>query len=295
MFKKKSRNNTLFDIEKSTTTFMSLMSKYHKQKRKNNSKDKYFVIRAIDEKRHKLEIEEKDNLYIYKEAKNLAYINQELINKYGTKAKTQAYDESKLQGPIKIGKNNFFDPTIDNAPFQTESSIKLRKKGIIKLPLISQKYSNYINKPLLTYNSSNFLKNKNEDIKNIRMITDYTFNSVKKNTLDNPKNSELNLETETKICSSFRNNNSDRNLFAAENIKNKKIKKHIFRNKNNNFYSDKNIFSNNGSYLTKLSNFKEQLIKEEREKRNYFDKNDYGYNLFKEKYNYVNKKYFYLY
>ena len=78
----------------------------------------------------------------------------------------------------------------------------------------------------------------------------------------------------------------------TEIAKNKNIKRNNFRNRNDKYFSNKNIFSYNGSYLTKLSNFKDQLIKEEREKRNYFGKNDYGYNLFKEKYNFLNKKYF---
>ena len=294
MSKNKLRNNNLFDIEKSTSTFINLMTKYHKQKNKTKNKDKFLVMREIDEKRYKLEIEEKDNMFIYKEAKNLAYINQELINKYGTKAKSQTYDVSKLQGPIKIGKSNFFDPTNENN-LQSNSSLKVLKKGIIKLPLISQNSMKYNKKPLLTYNNSNISKNKNNDIKNFKINTDYFFKSNKTSKLDSPinKNSESNFGTDTNICpSSFRNSKSDRNILLTEIAKNKNIKKNNFRNRNDKYFSNKNIFSYNGSYLTKLSNFKEELIKEEKEKRNYFDRNDYGYKLFKEKYDFLNKKYF---
>ena len=56
MSKNKSKNNNLFDIEKSTSTFINLMTKYHKQKNKTKNKDKFLVMREIDEKRHKLEI-----------------------------------------------------------------------------------------------------------------------------------------------------------------------------------------------------------------------------------------------
>ena len=39
------------------------------------------------------------------------------------------------------------------------------------------------------------------------------------------------------------------------------------------------------NYISNLSNFKEELIKEEKRKRKYFNRNDYGCKTFKEKYN----------
>ena len=296
MSNRKSRNNKLFDIDKSTKTFMTLMTKYRNQKRKTKDKDNNFVIREIDDKRYKLEIEEKDNMYIYKEAKNLAYINQELINRYGAKAKSQTYDISKFQVPIKLGKNTFFDPTKENIE-KSNSSLKIIKKGIIKLPLISQNLTKYNKKPLLTYNNSNCIKNKNEDFKNIKMITDYSLDNNKKYDIPINNNNEPNNGTEKNglLFSLF--SKSENNLLIDENKKNKnikKVKRNSFRNKNNKYCSNIGLLDFNGNYVTKLSKFKDKLIKEEREKRNYFDRNDYGYNLFMEKYDFLNKKYFYL-
>lgn len=305
MSKIKSLNNKLFDFDKSTSTFMHLMAKYRRQKKKIKSNDKMYIAKAIDKKRHELEIEEKDDMYIYREAKNTAHINQELINKYGKKAKTQSYDISKFETPIKLGKQKFFDPTKEN--YLKSNELKtIKEKGIIKLPLISEKYFNK-NKRLLTYINSNMSRNtinrsnkysKDTMLKNAGK--DFSFESNKNINSESPKktkNNESNIPTESNAyTSSFRNSKSDRNILITEVLKhnNSIIKKNKFREgRNNNLYcSNRNIFSYNGAYLTKLSNFKDQLIDEERKRRYYFNKNDYGCNLFKEKYEFLNKKYF---
>ena len=115
------------------------------------------ITQAIDKKRQELEINEKDDMYIYKEAKNTAYINQELINEYGKKAKTQSYDISKYSTPIKLYKQQFFDPTKDNY-INNNIIKKLNYKGIVKLPLINKYYVD--KKPLLTYSNSIISKSK---------------------------------------------------------------------------------------------------------------------------------------
>ena len=54
----------------------------------------------------------------------------------------------------------------------------------------------------------------------------------------------------------------------------------------------KNELSLNDDYISGLTHFKEQLIEEEKQKRKYFNMNDYGCKDFKEKYNYLTRKYF---
>ena len=133
---------------------------------------------------------------------------------------------------------------------------------------------------------------KNADI-------DFSFESNKNLNSESPKktkNNESNYATESNVyTSSFRNSKSDRNILITEVLKNNNsFKKNKFREGRNNnlYYSNRNIFSYNGAYLTRLSNFKDQLINEERKRRYYFNNNDYGCNLFKEKYAFLNKKYF---
>ena len=299
MHKDNSRNNKnkLFDVEKSTRTFMYLMSKYRNQKRKikESKNNRGYIIKTIDDKKRELEREEKEEIFIYKEAKNTAYINQELLNSFGIKAKSKEYDTSKIHAPLKLGKKKFFDPTQNN--IKSNSSTKLLKKGYIELPLIPKSILNYNKKPLLTYNNSiNYKTIKNNSNKNIiPAFTDYSIDSNKKSNFNSPlkNNNESNFETETNICpSSFRNSISDKNILMTEVLKNKITKKNKDKMKKYIYLSNRDIFSYNGSYLNRLSNFKDLLIREERQKRNYFYRNDYGCNLFKEKYAFLNKKYF---
>jgi hypothetical protein len=289
-------NNRLFDITKSSSTFMNLMLKYNNnRKNRMRNKGKGIVAKAIDEKKFKLEQEEKDGAYIYKEAKNISHINQELINTYGIKAKSQIYDTSKFSPPIKIGKKQFFDPTAQYN-LQNSASSKILTKGIINLPLISKDYAKYNKKSFMTLSNPKIIKrnnNSNNIFKNIKANTDYSFESNKKSNSNSPiKNKFDSSETEINMCpSSFRSKNSDNNILLTEVIKNT-----IFKNNNkkrNNFYlNNRDIFSYNGSYLASLSCFKDQLINDEKKQRNYFYRNDYGCNLFKEKYNYLSDKYF---
>jgi hypothetical protein len=257
------------------------------------------MAKIIDNKRHELENQEKDNIYIFKETKNTAHINQQLINEYGQKAKNRSYDVSKYRPSVRIGKMKFFDPTDENYKKLSETK-KLKNKGFLKLPIISE-YASYDKKPLLTYNNSNIVKNKikvnklqkKEKIFQKNIKKQFSFESKKIADISKKiKNSDSNRSIETNECpSTYRNCKSDRNILKE--IIHKTQKRNKFRQRNKNFYfSGQNIFSQNGPYLTTLSNFKEQLINEINKKRKYFDRNDYGCNLFKEKYTFINKKYF---
>ena len=293
LFKNSKNKNKLFDTTKSTSTFLNLMTKYHNRKNKIKDKDKCYIAKEIDVKRFQLENEEKDETYIYKEAKNISYINQELINDYGAKAKSKVYDTSKYKSPIKLGKKLFFDPTEVNN-LQTSSSLKLIRKGVINLPLISKNYNKYNKKPLLTDNNSNTLKN-NSNYKNIfQTNSDYSFESKKKYNIISPIKKILDTsDSETNICpSSFRNKNNDINDVLKEEIKNKIIKTGNKKRIKNLYHSNKDLFSHNGTYLTRLTNFKDYLINEVQKQRIFFYRNDYGCKSFKEKYDFLSKKYF---
>ena len=285
--------NKLFDIEKSSTTFISLMSKYNSRKLKIKNNDKCYIAKEIDKKRFELEKEEKEDLFIFKEAKNISHINQELIFNYGTKAKTKDYNVSKFQSPIKLGKKLFFDPTKYNT--LSNSLTPKIKKGILNLPLISKNSFKHNHKPLLTYSNTNILKNKNKNKKNSTINTDSSLSKYKLINFSPIKsNLDSSIETDTNLCpSSFRNKVNDINEIIKEMIKYKKSKNNKIKRQNNIIYlSNRNFFSYNGSYLTSVTNFKDQLINEEKKQRNYFNRNDYGCKLFKEKYDFLSKKYF---
>ena len=300
---KSEKNNKLFDVEKSTSTFMYLMTKYRNQKKKKKNNDGMYIVKAIDDKRHQLERDEKDNMYIYKEAKNTAHINQELINKYGVKAKTKAYDVSNFQTPMKLGKKKFFDPTKEDYLKPSTSLKKFNNKDMIQLPLIYNSHLNFNKFPLLTYDNSR-KTNKNNPLSKSYQNKEKIFYKPSRN---NPSNTEFSLDSYKKSSSYSHlkdtvNNkgknssstltlgNSEKNILTEVSKKSVNIK---FRNKKNNFLlNNREIFSYNGNYIARLSSFKDQCIKEERRKRHYFNLYDYGCHLSKEKYDYLTKKYF---
>ena len=300
---KSEKNNKLFDVEKSTSTFMYLMTKYRNQKKKKKNNDGMYIVKAIDDKRHQLERDEKDNMYIYKEAKNTAHINQELINKYGVKAKTKAYDVSNFQTPMKLGKKKFFDPTKEDYLKPSTSLKKFNNKDMIQLPLIYNSHLNFNKFPLLTYDNSR-KTNKNNPLSKSYQNKEKIFYKPSRN---NPSNTEFSLDSYKKSSSYSHlkdtvNNkgknssstltlgNSEKNILTEVSKKSVNIK---FRNKKNNFLlNNRDIFSYNGNYVARLSSFKDQCIKEERRKRHYFNLYDYGCHLSKEKYDYLTKKYF---
>ena len=268
---------------------MKLMTKYHNHQKSKKNSDKLYIVKALDEKRHQIENEEKDDIYIYKEAKNSAYINQELLSTYGVKAKNQSYDISNFKSPIKLGKKKFFDPTKKDY-LQSFTLKRIKNKGVLNLPIITSNYFNFKinNQVLLSYNNRNKSNISSDRFNDTKSYQDKN-NKLKFLDFDPNKKNEYNHNTEGNIIrNSFRVSQSDKNI-----IERKKNEINKLRNRYNNLYnSNKNIFSYNGNYLTKLNNFKEQLIEEERKKRNYFNKNDYGCNLFKEKYAFLSKKYF---
>ena len=86
----------LFDCRNSSSIFYKMMKKYHQRNKNPILSNKGYIAYAIEQKRQKLQFEEKDDMYIYKEAKNIANTNELLLNLYGNKAKKRFYDISKL-------------------------------------------------------------------------------------------------------------------------------------------------------------------------------------------------------
>lgn len=314
-------NDKLFDFRNSSSTFYRLMRKYHK---KNNKKiflnNKGYIANAIEEKREKLQLEEKDDMFIYKETKNIANMNELLLNLYGNKAKKRFYDVSRIFSPIKIdrklfsyGKNDEKDNDKENNNNLTEKCIN--KKGIMKLPLIFRNIISYNEKEkkstknlLTTGNIKSFdrkkilklLSNKKENLKEDKTKKEKVgIDALKSNLNDKNKSKGENIN---------RNNannlklyyhpisKSHKNILLTQNQKNKTKKdaknKENDINKENNIIKIKNELTLNEDYISSLTNFKDELVKEEKQKMKYFNKNDYGCKIFKEKYNYLSNKYF---
>ena len=311
------KNDKIFDCKYSSYTFNKLMKKYLKRKHKPVLTNKGYIFNAIEEKREKLQLEEKDDKYIYKETKNNVNQNDLLMSLYGNKAKNRYYDISKLISPIKIEKNLFF---VSDKKEEKDKDDKnnltvkyINKKGIMKLPLIFEDFIFNKKKEKDSKSTKNFftignsknidkkkiLKNLYNKNKKIKKGTDALQLTIKnKNKKDMSRNIAKNI---LPYSYNFTSKSNKDIILLTQRPKNITIKE--YKSKENKVYNLKNNFKNNikrlkyeltskDNYISKLTNFREQLIKEEKKKRQYFNTNDYGCSSFKEKYNFLNTKYF---
>ena len=303
------KNEELLNVKNSSSTFYRLMRKYRKRNNKNILNNKGNIANAIEEKRQKLQLEERDDMYIYKESKNIANMNELLLNLYGNKAKKRFYDVSKFFSPIKLDKKLFFvqgkkeEKNIEKNDFNEEF---INKKGMMRLPLIfTNIFSNKIsekdnNKNYLTERGKKRIDNKKilklidieKDINNLNKKEKIGINALKLSLNDKKRNKNNENNKDNNISKSYKNilkTQYQKNNIKIEN-KGNDINKDI--KLNNPIKKIKNELTLSDEYISSLTYFNDQLIEEEKRKRNYFNKNDYGCNNFKEKYNYLTIKYF---
>ena len=157
------KNDKIFDCRKASSTFDKIMKKYNKRNKNKILDNKGSIANAIEEKRDKLQFEEKDDMYIYKEAKNIANYNELLLELYGNKAKKRFYDISKFSEPIKLDRKLFF---VSDKKEETNNKNKndfavnfINKKGIMKLPLIYKNF--FYNKTRENKTTKNFITIEN--------------------------------------------------------------------------------------------------------------------------------------
>jgi hypothetical protein len=312
------RSTKLFDVRNSSSMFIRIMKKYKKKNKNIFLNNKGYITHAIEEKREKLQLEEKDDMYIYKETKNIANMNELLINLYGNKAKKRVYDISKVFSPIKLDRKLFF-PIEKNDEKDNNDKINLtekyiNKKGFMKLPLIFKNIISYNEKEnkstkniLKTGNTKKYARKKflkllndkkDENENKDKKVVNIGINALKMTLNDKNKSKDKNKsETKEIKLKLYQSSKSNKNILLTQYPKNEKIKEYKYKkNYTNTDNSDiikiKSDLILSENYISSLSNFKEELIKEEKQKRNYFNRNDYGCKIFKEKYNYLSNKYF---
>ena len=307
------KNEKLFNCRNSSSIFCKIMKKYYNRNNNIFLTNKGYIAYAIEQKREKIQLEEKDNMYIYKEAKNIANSNELLLELYGNKAKKRFYDISKLLTPIKLDRKLFFDSDKKeekNDKNKNKNNLDdnfINRKGFMKLPLIHKNYS--YNKTKESKSTKNFLtieNMKNIDrkkiIKNLENKKEELGINALKLKIKNKSHKNINLNREKIVSNNIPSSlnkfsKSNKNILLTQKSKDKIIKE--YKSKENNMNSNKNNIKTikneltfSGNYILKLTDFRDQFIKEEQKNRKYFNKNDYGCRIFKEKYNYINSKYF---
>lgn len=275
-----------FDMTNATKTFRKLHEKHRKEKKKNeminfNKADEFF--KSLTKVFFKEEIKETDFDYIFREIKKQVRFNQNMMENYGLNATKKSLQFTRE--PIKYDKKLIMNPMKNNNQKEINYSYFFSNKNKgnkkIKLPCIIKKNHTSLNnekestknivieKKLsnkeLNINTSNNTKTENSffNKKNYYTINNERYFSVK----------SMNLFTKTNNMINFKNSGNNSSTFTIG-------------NKTNNSGFDRS------EYLQTLDCLNDQIKNNKKKHREYFNSNDYGCELFKNKYNYINKNFF---
>ena len=265
----------MFNVKKSSNKFQELFNKYKKQLQIGKKYRNFSILMFFDQHRNKVEDDEKEEDFLFRDLKNMRREEKELIEEYGTNAKNEFHSIKDKNFKIKLEKNIFF-----NGFESTERNNKKNKKIIkineINLPNIFSK-RNYSN------NNLDVIKNSIEELKN--NINNENNNFSKKNSIKKIKsrnNSLINNLYNYNSCENNKNNNNN----------NIKIKHQ--RNKSYNYYSidNNNNNSERKNYIQTLNDERNKFIKEKNKYYYVFNKNQKKSEKLDKKLNFIETKYF---
>lgn len=303
----------LFNVQNATPTFKSLLMKYEKQ---NLSKDKNkiriknlnSIFFEIDRRRRKIELEEKESEYMFREIRKDLQLNQELVNHFGIRAQRHVQEAQKINIRVKMDKTAFLNPI--KKPDKINYSASQNKKYDSQNISLSVSRNKLLTLPEIINKSQNSRKNRRLKIMNgIRKINDLSFESIKNdlemldkdNTINVSRNALKDLKkipSEIKLAenktindekSGIQNYTSGRvsQNFSLDNSKNR-----LFTDGNSFISKNNKTLKLNSDYINYLENITDKLIFDKERHKRYFYNNDYGCDISKLKYNYLKKKFF---
>ena len=294
-----------FNLSTATKTFKKLVEKNKREERLKNRKVYYNktdeLFNTLNNIFFKEEIKETDLDYIFREIKNQNKINQNLIDQYGINAPKKILPYTRE--PVRFDKKLLFNPlkmkSDQNKIRYSSFNNKNKEERILNLPCIIKNNTKIINS---RQNSEKPLLIKNLDINKDNIDTKFnnkesSYNTIKtessifndkynyNNTFNNDryipiKSYNYFTKTNNKLLTL---NNSGSNNSITFTIGNKSCT--TVGNKSNSSF-DKN------EYLLTLDNLKSQIRHNQRRHRFYFNSNDYGCELSRDKYHYITKKFF---
>ena len=294
--KKSNKVGLSFNINNATKTFKRLIEKHKNEKKvekkiSTNKIDDFFS--TLNNAFFKQEIKESDYDYIFREIKNQIRISQNLVDLYGINATRKVY--KRPREPIRFDKHLVFNPIEENSQSKIRytsfiNDNKNKKEKKLDLPCIIKKNIKISDTP------------KNTSVK--KMPIETVINNEHK------KKKKLKLKKHNNIKTESNQNNDDNhnmtvgnekyvpiNYFYKTNNDIMNLKKNI--NNNNNTFTignQSNINTNRSfdknEYVTNLDTLNDQIKMSQRRHRRYFNSNDYGCTLSKNKYNYISKYFF---
>ena len=258
----------MFNVKKSSNKFQELFNKYKKQLQIGKKYRNFSILMFFDQHRNKVEDDEKEEDFLFRDLKNMRREEKELIEEYGTNAKNEFHSIKDKNFKIKLEKNIFF-----NGFESTERNNKKNKKIIkineINLPNIFSK-RNYSN------NNLDVIKNSIEELKN-NIKNENNFS--KKNSIKSRNNSINNL-----YYNSYENNKNN-NIIKIKHQRNKSYNYYSIDNNNNNNSERKN-------YIQTLNDERNKFIKEKNKYYYVFNKNQKKSEKLDKKLNFIETKYF---
>ena len=283
---------TFLNFPNTTSTFKKLIQKYHTRK-KEDKHNKRLLLKKIEAKIQELENEEKENDYIVNEVRRNAQINKEILYSFGTKALNHIDDIKKLNVTSKIDRSKFFEPDIDNYSYRITDINDKRYKSLNA----KNKKDKIINLPQIII--------KRRTIKKLNNKRAYdSYSPFKKNeySIDNKNESQAKINP---FNISIDNKQKNTDIFDYISPINKKEGQNLSifsmktplttdRDENDskiNCFRKKNIVIDN-DYINYIQDIKNKFLETEKRQERYFGSNKYGYDAFKLKYNYLQKKYF---
>ena len=278
--KKNKKAGKSFDMTNATKTFKKLVEKHRKEKIKNkivnfNKADEFF--KSLTKVFFKEEIKETDYDYIFREIKNQNKINQNMIDTFGAHASKKIMPYTRE--PIKYDKKLIMNPMKNDMQKQISYSYFFSNKNKdnkkINLPCIIKSKISIINKKDSTKNIIFEKKKSQKDLNLNNINTEGSF--LNKNIYYNTINNER--YAPTKSSSFFSKTNNMLNFKKKTN------------NKSTLSLGNKTGFDRS-EYLQTLDCLNDQTKYNKRRHRKYFNSNDYGCELFKNKYNYICKNFF---
>ena len=311
---KKIKDFKFYDIDKASTTFQKIITKYRIKKEKLEKQPKNLMA-FIEKARFKAEKLETENEYMIKELKKDIKVEKELIDLFGSRAKKHYNEVNNKKFQSKINKYDFFTPKEIKEIEEEKKNIKKNKNhkqgSLPELThIIFKGRKTSFSPTIMSKNSSHFFKTYSKEIKSnnsssisTKFKSFYNSTNIKKsikyrpyNTFDG-KNNYIKVVVEnnktnpnnivnTKVSFNSRINKL-RDTMDNLNKKNMNLNLTQYRNKRNNEFNLSQM-----AYLDTLVKINNQFIKKEKLFQNHFRNNDYGCGFSKMEFRYLTKKYF---
>ncbi len=257
----------MFNVKKSSNKFQELFNEYKKHRQIGKKYKNFSILMFFDQHRNKVEDDEKEEDFLFRDLKNMRREEKELIEEYGTNAKNEFHSIKDKNFKIKLEKNIFFNG------FESTERNKKKNKKIIKINEIN--LPNIFNKRNCSNNNLDVIKYSIEELKNNIKNENYF---SKKNSIKSRNNSINNL-----YYNSY-DNNKNNNIIKIKHQRNKSYNYYSIDNNNNN--------SERKNYIQTLNDERNKFIKEKNKYYYVFNKNQKKSEKLDKKINFIETKYF---